>query len=216
MNVLGKLPENADIFQNSFSCIPDGTYVDGESYNVLYLPDYPHEIKLSGRPNYAWVHPANSKPTHETLMPFRGNFVDWGINVTTENILETDPKFGTEFVSERAKTTITRNNETFYTLTSTSLSAAFSDAMTLLDQIKAGPIDFVSKDYDVALIGRHVQYRNEIYTIFKFIHGKCYVNAIPGDWDKDQIDCSLPELAEINDELIPITLDLLMDDFIFT
>ena len=95
------------------------------------------------------------------------------------------------------------------------MSYAYADAYRLITDITEGVINFCIYDYaNKEIIGRHIWWKGEPYTLVNYLEGSCCSIAVQGHLDlKDAEDYYYGKYLDDDDSSV-VKLDLLRDKHI--
>lgn len=206
--------QDTDISKLSLHPVNWDLEVNGRPYQVydVYGKDYCKETAyihtIGGRwgNNSYWACPLGQEPTVRNLIEFSGHPVQWGIECTEHNNISS--KWDETEIRDGLRCNITRNGKLFYSVAAGRMDYGIAQAYALLlSEIHEGPINFNMRGYvENEILGRHVWYKQQPYTITHYCEGQCCAIAYPGHFDPTKIDV----YKEFKDTHM-VKIDLLMD-----
>lgn len=177
--------------------------VRGIDYKCFRIKGYIHSIGGKWGENDYWCCPRTEDPTPNNLIEFNGYTTRYEIQVKENNYIKT--KWDESEVENSVSCHILRNDKEFYSFVCRDTAYAWAKAYSLIEStIKEGVIDFWRFNYiEEEIIGRHIWYKGQPYTLCTYMEGQCCSMAIAGHQEKDF------DYYDSNEDGIKI--DLLMD-----
>lgn len=181
--------------------------VKGENYKCFRIPGYIHTIGGRYHENDLWACPRNEEPTVKNLIQFNGEAPRYSILIEENNYIKT--KWDESEIRECVSCHILRNDKPFYQFVCRDVAYAYAKAYQLIESvIKEGVINFSKYRYpEKEIIGRHIWWKGEPYTLCSYIEGQCCAMAIPGH---------ITEAHDVYPRFngVEVKLDLLLDKHI--
>ncbi len=178
--------------------------IHGIDYKCFRIPGYIHTIGGRYAENDYWVCPRNEEPSIDNLIEFDGCPVRYSIVINENNYIKT--KWDETRVSQSVSCQILRNDKLFYSFVCRDVSYAYAKAHCLIEsEINEGVIDFSKYKYaESEIIGRHIWWKGQPYTLCTYIEGQCCSMTVPGHIE-------MPYDYYASDNPQGVKLDLLRD-----
>ena len=123
--------------------------------------------------------------TSENLIEFSGEAARYSIQINENNFIKS--KWDETEVRKSVSCHILRNDKEFYSFVTNSTAFAWAKAYQLVEsKINEGVINFSVYDYpNKEIIGRHIWWLGEPYTLCTYVEGQCCSMAVTGHREKD-------------------------------
>lgn len=184
-----------------------------EPYYVARFNGYVHSIggKMGVNDYYCW--PRDEEPSVDNLVEYDlDEPVAWDIHTETVSRVRRET-YGDLDAHSRRTIHILRNGKKFYSFVYNDLYLGLAKAATLLEEIRAHPIDFCSIYYVNNLIGRKIWYRGEKGIIEDWVSGNAGIIISPEEgstfhapaeytgWSKQMWEDSMEEIGGIKTDI---------------
>lgn len=181
--------------------------VKGTEYRCFRIPGHIHTIGGKYGENDYWVCPREEEPSVKNLIEFDGKPVRYSIVISENNYTKT--KWGETEVRQSVSCHILRNDKDFYSFVCRDVPYAYAKAYQLIEStINEGVINFSKHRYaESEIIGRHIWWKRQPYTLCTYMEGQCCSMAVPGHIE-------MPYDIYISGNIEGIKLDLLEDKHI--
>lgn len=159
--------------------------IQGVDYKCFRIEGYVHSIGGKWGENDYWCCPRTENPTAENLIEFNGYTTRYEIQIKENNYIKT--KWDESEVRGSVSCHILRNDKEFYSFVSRDAAYTWAKAYSIIEStIKEGVINFCRFDYiEKEIIGRHIWYRGQPYTLCTYMEGQCCSMAVPGHQTED-------------------------------
>lgn len=184
--------------------------VNGEPYKVYCIDEYIHSYGSTGV-NDLWACPRAQAPSVSNLIPYHGHGATYSVHVDMKDVH--CYHWDDDSIETSCGVTILRNGRPFYEVSANNPEFGVAEAYRLIRSvIREGVINYNCYKYeDKEIIGRHIWWRGEPYTLVHYCDGQCCAIAAPGHLSKEEV-FSLKTSFDYPERTVK--LDLLMDGHI--
>lgn len=196
--------ENTDMSKVEIHYLDWDCVMHGQEFQILRIPGYVHTIGGRYGENDYWAVPRGVEPTNRNLYEFDGEAPTWGITMEETNYYSN--KWNEAEIRKGLTCNVLRNGEVFYTISASRMDYAYAKAYSMLTELKEGVINYHNYHFwEKEIVGRHIWYKREPYTLIRYIPGQCCAMAVADHLTPDVVE------EEIRDGYIGYKLDLLAD-----
>lgn len=185
--------------------------VDGTPYKVYSIPAHVHSYGGREGINDLWACPRSELPSAKNLIPYHGRGATYSVHVDMKDIKSF--RWSDVGIETSCTVRILRNGRIFYEVSANNPEFGVAEAYRLIRSvIQEGPVNYNCYNYEEhEIIGRHIWWRGDPYTLVHYCDGQCCAIAVPGHRSKSEcaslrISFDYPERT--------VKLDLLMDGHI--
>lgn len=174
------LNNNTDLSQIEMHELDWDVNIKGREWKCFRIPGYIHTIGGKWGENDYWVCPRDEIPTTTNLIEFNGIPVRYSIEINENNYIKS--KWGESEARHSVSCHIKRNDKEFYCFACNDIAYAYAKAYQLIKSaIQEGVVNYSKYNFQVTeIIGRHIWWKRQPYTLCTYMDGQCCSMAVPG------------------------------------